>query len=726
MTPHTTRVLPYLCAGATASALLSCYLLRGSLFFYVCAGALAFSLVAFTLFRKKAFFALSAVFLGAALTSGVFCLRLSEYEAYAKSLENAPARIYTVTRAENGSVLIAQSASAPKIRVYTDESLAVGDKIVASVRLFYENGNALSIRGVARGVAFTGCFLSLNPSPQAQTPLWLLPESLRSLSLSRFDSLFADGWFFKSLVLGERSDMPENFAALASDVGVSHIFAVSGMHVSFLAGAVLVLFKRRRAAVLAVAPIILLFMALCGFTPSVVRAGIMQIAALFALLIRRENGGLSGVFLALTLMLIINPFAACDAGLQLSFAAVVGILTVGQKMLSCLLPRIKKPSPKTFFGKTTGKLINALTACFCVAISAQLFALPLLVIYFGRVSFVSILTVFFSVFAVEIAFLSALVALCLTFIAPFLSAPFTFVAYLCRTYIVWVMHTVAKIPWLTVGLASAPAAVWLVYSYITGYVFYKTKQKHKYIKAAALITLIGVIAALLNGYSRQNTLEVYAPAAASQSVVLTKGGDTAVLGCGTTAVRDVSDYLKRRNIRQIDVLLLNTPDELPGALTLMQSFKVCLLLAPYSSDKAYKEVLFSAVGETGTKLKICTHDEKYDLPSISVLVMGLPCGLPAALAQSGGVRLLATGSIDEDSADYMLSTREGLSSTLLVTRATLFDRVFSKEGGDLSPEYVIITGRRISEAETLAAASVFRTAADEVRLSFRAGRVYAR
>ena len=207
--------------------------------------------------------------------------------------------------------------------------------------------------------------------------------------------------------------------------------------------------------------------------------------------------------------------------------------------------------------------------------------------------------------------------------------------------------------------------------------------------------------------------------------MLIKDNAAAVLGCGSTATGDLSDFLKSRNFRKIGVLLLNRPEELPGALSLLQTFEVRLLLAPYSSDEGYKQALAEAAAKNGAQLKLCTHDERYDIGEISLLVMVTPCGLPAVLAQGGGVRLLTTGSIDEESTKYMLSTREGLSCTLLVTRALLLDRVFSKESGDLSHEYVIITGRRASESADLGA-TVFHTLSGDVRLSFRSGRVYAR
>lgn len=780
MKPHKTRVLPFLCAGITASALLACYVCGGRPFLYALLCALLLSLIAFTVLRKRSFFALSVTLLGAAACAAVFCARADALERYARSLDPRVPKTFIVAEAGEGSVVITEGFSSPKIRLYTDENLAVGDKIEASVDLIGQNGDFFTLASAARGIPFTGYFVSLSPKPDSSgLPLWLFPSKIRQQSLAAFDKLFTDSWFFKPLVLGGYTGMPEDFRALASDVGITHIFSVSGMHVSFLTGAVVVLLgrRRRRAALFAVFPVILFFMAVCGFVPSAVRAGIMQMAALSALFIRRESTGLSGVYLSLALMLLLNPFAVGDIGLQLSFAAVAGIVTVGESMKNALFSRIWRKSPDASpaprasssgasdFARTPDscgdgsspapanpvpappaskpslfarlsralarKVLRAAIACLSVTVSAQIFTLPLLILYFGRVSVVAVLTNFVTVFAVEIAFFAALVSITTSFISLSPASLFAAFAYLCKQYIVWVMKLVAQIPYLTVGLATTPAAVWLAFSYVIGYLMYKTYKKYKttpkytLIKTVSLILSLAVISSGLDAYSRKNTFTVYTPSTASHSVVLIKDNAAAVLGCGSTATGDLSDFLKSRNFRKIGVLLLNRPEELPGALSLLQTFEVRLLLAPYSSDEGYKQALAEAAAKNGAQLKLCTHDERYDIGEISLLVMVTPCGLPAVLAQGGGVRLLATGSIDEESTKYMLSTREGLSCTLLVTRALLFDRVFSKESGDLSHEYVIITGRRASESADLGA-TVFHTLSGDVRLSFRSGRVYAR
>lgn len=100
--------------------------------------------------------------------------------------------------------------------------------------------------------------------------------------------------FVTAELTGDRSGMAEEDAAVMTQAGVAHLFAVSGLHCAFLVSLLgLLLPVRRRALGAGLSMAVLLFyMVMVGLTPSVVRACIMQIFLLAAPLLRRESDGL--------------------------------------------------------------------------------------------------------------------------------------------------------------------------------------------------------------------------------------------------------------------------------------------------------------------------------------------------------------------------------------------------------------------------------------------------
>ena len=100
-----------------------------------------------------------------------------------------------------------------------------------------------------------------------------------------------------ALLTGDKTDLYDDGAhyyALA-DAGLAHVVAVSGMHIAFLMGFLFLLIGRRPWAVAVSLPVLLLFAAMTGFTPSVTRAAVMQFFLLAAPLFGRESDGVTSL-----------------------------------------------------------------------------------------------------------------------------------------------------------------------------------------------------------------------------------------------------------------------------------------------------------------------------------------------------------------------------------------------------------------------------------------------
>jgi competence protein ComEC len=204
-------------------------------------------------------------------------------------------------------------------------------------------------------------------------------DGLRSLLAAKLASAFPpeQAGYMNGLVLGITDGIdPEQYDQF-SGLGLTHLLAISGLHVAVFTGALLWLSGRlripRETAIRLVLLLLPLYVLLTGAAASIVRAGLMAGLGLLAVLLGRRKDALSLVCLAALLMLVRNPYYALDVGFQLSFLVTAGLI-VGVTPLSRLLP-IRQPQ---------------LNGAVSVALTAQLVSFPLTVYYFNQLSFLSL------------------------------------------------------------------------------------------------------------------------------------------------------------------------------------------------------------------------------------------------------------------------------------------------------------------------------------------------
>lgn len=163
--------------------------------------------------------------------------------------------------------------------------------------------------------------------------------------------------------------------------GVAHIFAVSGLHIGIIYGALYFLLKKIRMHWLlrsaVIFSILFIFVGICGFSPSSVRALVMCTVLMLAAGAGFKYDKLNSVAIAAFIILIINPVNLFEVGFQLSVAAAGGIILLSDSFTRGLT-KIRCPR----------KIASAIGVC----LSAQLSTFPLLLEIFGYVSVISLFT----------------------------------------------------------------------------------------------------------------------------------------------------------------------------------------------------------------------------------------------------------------------------------------------------------------------------------------------
>ncbi len=160
--------------------------------------------------------------------------------------------------------------------------------------------------------------------------------------------------------------------------GVAHIFAVSGLHIGFVAfaiGFLLDKFKCNRSLkVFIIVPILIFYAGVCGFSASSIRATVMSAVLLSSSVFGVKYDKLTSLSLASIIILLISPIELFCAGFQLSFGVVFGMFT-----LSPVFSRLFKFLPSS--------LKNSISA----VLSAQIASIPVSVMLFGEFSIIAVI-----------------------------------------------------------------------------------------------------------------------------------------------------------------------------------------------------------------------------------------------------------------------------------------------------------------------------------------------
>ncbi|MCR5369899.1 MAG: DNA internalization-related competence protein ComEC/Rec2 [Clostridium sp.] len=214
-----------------------------------------------------------------------------------------------------------------------------GDTVLAEgkLSLFPEASNPgqFDMRTYYRGLGIRYSLLadrlSAVPSGKERAPVDRMAGKLRAFFGRCFTEICPeeDAAIYRALLLGDRSGLPEELQELFRDGGISHILAVSGLHVSLIGltfyGALRTAGAGYGCAGFMTMVLLMLYGTVTGFGPSVFRAVFMVLCRLAAAVPGRGYDLLSAWGLALLIAAAHSPWMLFSSGLQLSFGAVLAI-----------------------------------------------------------------------------------------------------------------------------------------------------------------------------------------------------------------------------------------------------------------------------------------------------------------------------------------------------------------------------------------------------------------
>lgn len=457
-----------------------------------------------------------------------------------------------------------------RVLLYRDgtDELKPGDQVRCDARLRFTPGAAQDpTYHKGEGIFLLAYARSEETVTAAESvPAKYFPAVLRREILRRIDANFPGdtAFFAKALLLGDRTDVDYEVSTAFKISGVSHIIAVSGLHVSILF-AVIYLFTARRRVLTALIgiPAVLMFAAVAGFTPSITRACIMQILMMLALLFDREYDPGTSLAFAGLVMLCINPLVITSVSFQLSVGCMAGIFLFSQRVKNRILHL--RPWRGWKGKKLRVRLLHWIAGSVSVSVSAMVFTTPLVALYFGAVSLVGVITNILILWVVTVIFYG-IIAVCVASIFWFEAAGWLSwcVSWLIR-YVLTVCKALSAFPLAAVYTKSLYIVLWLVLCYILLVVFLCSKRRQPFVLVCC--STIGLCIALtcswaepLQDDTRMTVLDV----GQGQSVILQNGGKTYLIDCGgdsdTEAADLAAETLLSQGISRLDGVIVTHYD----------------------------------------------------------------------------------------------------------------------------------------------------------------------
>jgi len=271
----------------------------------------------------------------------------------------------------------------------------------------------------------------------------------------------------KACILGDQQQIPRELRDSFSKTGISHIIAISGFNMGLIAffsiyparwiirrfPYLLLRFDLYKLSVLFAMPPVIIYTFIAGAGMSVLRATLMILAFMAALLISKTRDLFNTLAMAALIILIVYAPALFDVSFQLSFAAVLAILIITPR-LTAIIP---KPAPmiRLSLPDISRHAMYAAALFVIVSLSAMVGTMPLIAFYFNRLSVVAL---FANIIIVPILGILAIpVSMATIFFLPFSSLVSSFFLDIAGTLVMISLalnNYFASLPWAAFYLTT--------------------------------------------------------------------------------------------------------------------------------------------------------------------------------------------------------------------------------------------------------------------------------
>lgn len=397
---------------------------------------------------------------------------------------------------------------------------------------------------------------------------------------------------FLSLFAGDRNHLSQELEEDFRKIGVSHVLALSGLHIGLLVWFFGSILKRLPLAFpeqfIIIVLLLIFYLLFTGGQPSIVRAVLMYIFLEASFFRNRERNAKKAFLVTLAIFLAVNPFSVLDVGFILSFATVGAILY--------LHPLLLKDRP--MYLQAVG-----------ITLTAQIVLLPIFSLYFHRFSLVAVIANLWVVPAISYFLGVSGIALAVSGISVSLAQIIAGSGYYLAKLIVLFAEKLSQFTLADVPIRAMKGWEILLFYGILGAVLWTKKTKYLW------ALLFAIVIFLPYAWSPQlSMLDV----GQAESMVIEYRNHNLVIDAGLESNRSTASYLAYRGKESIDMVLLShlDKDHAGGLKHLLANCKVGSIGISANYAELTEEIAeqYNLQGTWKNYRNLLAEAEKYQVP----------------------------------------------------------------------------------------------------------------
>lgn len=512
-----------------------------------------------------------------------FLILNNNYKCDKKSIKGV---ITNIKKDKNKTVLDVKETDLYRITVYKNLSYNLGDtiKVFGTFEVAPSNTvfNLFNYRNylLSKNIKY----ISKNPKTKLIKKNKNIMYLMKNKIFNHINKLSTKSYLF-SFVLGDNSYMDDGLKSNIRNLGISHLFAVSGMHVALILFVINLLFKKFKYKELINIMFLFIFLFLTNYTESLERCFLFILLSFCNKKLKLNLSSVYILIISACILILINPFVIYSIGFIFSFTITYFIL-ISKNILT---------------GNYFIKLVKSSFICYLASI-------PVLATNFFKVN---LLTPFYNVIFIPIvSFIIFPLGLLTFFISP-LNVVYEKVIYLFEKLVL----AFGNINIFNITLGK-PSILLITLYYL--FLYLSLKKNHKYLLAFVLVFIININ---IKYFIKTPFITYLDVGQGDSSIIVFPYGKTIIIDTGglynsnySIAENKIIPYLNSYGISKIDAVILTHGDfdHMGEASKLVNNFRVEKVIFNCGEFNNLETKLIKILKQKNIKYSSCINELNID------------------------------------------------------------------------------------------------------------------